>query len=158
MEPLLLLVAQILEVRVDDLAFLRTRRALARPAGRAGRLTLRLGLAVHDLRELVGRAGQVLLSTLHPLEVLALQRLASVRSVEYTSESVWLRTSISCFRFESSAALVSASFTIRSISSLVSPDEAVMVMFCCLPVALSCAATFKMPFASISNVTSICGI
>src|SRR5438093_13411444 len=79
MEPLLLLVAQILEVRVDDLAFFRTRRALARPAGRAGRLTLRLGLAVHDLRELVGRAGQVLLGALHPLEVLALQRLARLR-------------------------------------------------------------------------------
>src|SRR6266542_502239 len=79
MEPLLLLVAQILEVRVDDLAFLRTRRALARPAGRAGRLTLRLRLAVHDLRELVGRAGQVLLGALHPLEVLALQRLARLR-------------------------------------------------------------------------------
>src|SRR6266511_1714432 len=79
MKPLLLLVAQILEVRVDDLAFLRTRRALARPAGRAGRLTLRLRLAVHDLRELVGRAGQVLLRALHPLEVLALQRLARLR-------------------------------------------------------------------------------
>ena len=32
-----------------------------------------------------------------------------------------------------------------------------MVMFCCLPVALSCADTFRMPLASMSNVTSICG-
>ena len=32
-----------------------------------------------------------------------------------------------------------------------------MVIFCSLLVALSFAETFRMPFASISNVTSICG-
>ena len=32
-----------------------------------------------------------------------------------------------------------------------------MVIFCSLPVPLSFAETFKMPLASISNVTSICG-
>ena len=32
-----------------------------------------------------------------------------------------------------------------------------MVTFCSLPVALSCAATFRMPLASMSKVTSTCG-
>jgi len=32
-----------------------------------------------------------------------------------------------------------------------------MRIFCSLPVALSLAETFRMPFASMSNVTSICG-
>src|SRR3989442_1609538 len=81
----------------------------------------------------------------------------SVRSVEYTSESVWLRTSISCLCRASSAALASASFTILSISSLLRPDDDVMAMCCCLPVAVSFADTFRMPFASMSKVTSICG-
>src|SRR6266446_2801399 len=50
---LLLLFAQILEIGVHDLTFLRPGRGgLARRSGRA-RLALRLGLAVHDLRELV---------------------------------------------------------------------------------------------------------
>src|SRR5207253_5149011 len=73
---LLLLVAQILEVGVDDFAFLRTRRALGRPArrARAGRLALRLCLAVHDLRELVRRTTETILGALHPLDILALQR------------------------------------------------------------------------------------
>ena len=35
---------------------------------------------------------------------------------------------------------------------------AVMVIFCSLPVALSLAFTFKMPLASMSNVTSIWGM
>ena len=39
-----------------------------------------------------------------------------------------------------------------------SPVEAVIVICCSLPVPLSTALTFKMPFASISKVTSICGI
>src|SRR3990172_108837 len=59
--------------------------------------------------------------------------------------------------FASSAAWASASFFIRSISSFVRPDEAVIVMFCCLAVALSRAETFRIPFASMSNVTSTCG-
>ena len=32
-----------------------------------------------------------------------------------------------------------------------------MVMDCCLPVSRSFADTVRMPFASMSNVTSICG-
>jgi len=47
---------------------------------------------------------------------------------------------------------------IFSASSFVNPVEAVMVIFCSLFVALSFALTFKMPFASMSNVTSICGM
>src|SRR5439155_6332502 len=80
-EPLLFLVAQILEVGVDHLAFLWTRRALALPTGRAraGRLALRLRFAVHDLRELVRRVAQRLLGAFHPLDVLALQRFARLR-------------------------------------------------------------------------------
>src|SRR5439155_3193773 len=38
-----------------------------------------------------------------------------------------------------------------------SPDEASMRIFCSLPVALSFADTCRIPFASISNVTSTCG-
>ncbi len=33
-----------------------------------------------------------------------------------------------------------------------------MTIFCSLPVALSLADTFRMPFASMSNVTSTCGM
>jgi len=82
--------------------------------------------------------------------------LTSVRSVEYTSESVWLRTSISCLRLRVLAEFASASFTIRSISSLVGPDDAVMVMFCCLPVA--CPARRVQDAVRVDvDVTSICG-
>ncbi len=37
------------------------------------------------------------------------------------------------------------------------PDDASMRIFCSFPVALSLADTCRMPFASMSNVTSICG-
>ena len=47
--------------------------------------------------------------------------------------------------------------TIFSTSSFARPDEWVMVTFCSLPVALSLALTLRMPLASMSNVTSICG-
>ena len=48
--------------------------------------------------------------------------------------------------------------TMRSISSADRrPFSAVMVIFSDLPVPLSSAATCRMPLASISNVTSICG-
>src|SRR5437899_3153280 len=45
----------------------------------------------------------------------------------------------------------------RSISSRVRPDEAVIVMFCCFPVAVSRADTLRMPLASMSKVTSTWG-
>ena len=69
-----------------------------------------------------------------------------------------MRVSISALRLVSSAAFDSASLTMRSISSFVSVVEAVIVMFCCLPVALSRADTLMMLLASMSNVTSICGM
>src|SRR5207237_5813445 len=57
-------------------AFLRTRRALGRPArrARAGRLSLRLCRAVHELLELVRRTTETILGALHPLDIPALQR------------------------------------------------------------------------------------
>src|SRR5262245_304850 len=82
----------------------------------------------------------------------------SARSVAYTSPSVWLRISISCLRCASSLAWASASRTIRSTSCLLRPDEAVMVICCCLPLAVSFAETLRMPLASMSNATSIWGM
>ena len=61
-------------------------------------------------------------------------------------------------RFLSSSACSSASFFIFSISESDNFVEPVMLIDCSLPVPLSCAETFKIPFTSISNVTSICGI
>src|SRR5205823_6260014 len=81
----------------------------------------------------------------------------SVFSTEYASASPWLRASIMSRRVLSSAAWLSASFTILATSSLLRPDEPAMVIFCSLPVALSLADTLTMPLASMSKVTSICG-
>ena len=78
-------------------------------------------------------------------------------SVWYTSVSAWLRTSASSRRRRSSSAWLSASRTICSMSSLLSDDWPVMVIDCSLPVARSLAATWTMPLASMSKVTSICG-
>ena len=62
------------------------------------------------------------------------------------------------FLFLSSSANLSASFTAFSTSSSERLVEAVIVMFASFPVPLSKAETLTIPFASISNVTSICGI
>jgi len=52
----------------------------------------------------------------------------------------------------------SASWTIRSISDCESrPFSLVIVIWFDFPVDLSCAETFRIPFASMSKVTSICG-
>src|SRR6266849_3949210 len=72
-------------------------------------------------------------------------------------ESSWLRVSISSRLALSSAECASASLAMRSTSSLLRPEEDVIVIFWSLFVALSFAVTLRMPFASISNVTSICG-
>ena len=61
-------------------------------------------------------------------------------------------------RFLSSSLCSSASFTIFSISSSLNPLEPVILISCALPVALSFAETVRIPFASMSKVTSICGI
>src|SRR5271167_446433 len=79
-------------------------------------------------------------------------------SVWYTSVSALLRTSASSRRFRSSSACASASRTMRSMSSLASEDWPVIVIDCSLPVALSWADTWTIPLASMSKVTSICGI
>src|SRR5438093_1044873 len=78
----LLLLSEVLELRVDDLALLRTGGTAGSAAGlrtRAwtGRLLPCLGLrlAVHGLAELVGRLRQRLLRPLHALEVARLERL-----------------------------------------------------------------------------------
>src|SRR5256885_2287713 len=78
----LLLLSEVLEPRVDNLALLRTGGTPGGPAGlrtraRTGRLLPRLGLrlAVHDLAELVRRLRQRLLRPLHALEVVRLERL-----------------------------------------------------------------------------------
>ena len=65
--------------------------------------------------------------------------------------------SASSFNFLSASAYASASAFILLISSSLKPDEASILMLCDLPVALSFADTFKIPFESMSNVTSICG-
>mmetsp|Transcript_26191 Transcript_26191/g.98604 ORF Transcript_26191/g.98604 Transcript_26191/m.98604 type:complete len:297 (+) Transcript_26191:538-1428(+) len=58
----------------------------------------------------------------------------------------------------SSALLASASATMRSMSSLDRrPLSLVMVILFSLPVDFSTADTFRMPLASMSYVTSICG-
>ena len=66
--------------------------------------------------------------------------------------------STSSFFFLSSSEYFSASFIILSVSSFESFVLAVIVIFCSFPVPRSFAETFIIPFASISNVTSICGI
>src|SRR2546429_366872 len=78
----LLLPSEVLELRVDDLALLRTggtagSAASLRTRAWTGRLLPCLGLrlAVHGLAELVGRLRQRLLRPLHALEVVRLERL-----------------------------------------------------------------------------------
>ena len=79
-------------------------------------------------------------------------------SIEYESVSAWLRTSADSRRFLSSAACSSASRTMRSMSSFGRLEPPVIVIDCSLPVPLSFADTCTMPFASMSNVTSTCGM
>ena len=78
-------------------------------------------------------------------------------SVWKTSCSAWLRVSASSRRFLSSSAYSSASFIIRSTSSLGSAEPPEMVIRCSLPVPRSLAETWTMPLASMSKTTSICG-
>mgnify|MGYP000654089044 CR=1 FL=1 len=75
----------------------------------------------------------------------------------HMSLSSWFLVSILSLAALSSSAWALASLTIRSISASERPLEAVIVIFCSLPVPRSFAVTCRMPFASMSNVTSICG-
>ena len=79
-------------------------------------------------------------------------------SVWNTKASASFFVSIPSLRFLSCASKAAASFTALSISSSDMLEPAVMVMCCSFPVPRSLAETFTIPFASISNVTSICGI
>ena len=71
--------------------------------------------------------------------------------------SAVLRAFTRSSNLRSLSALASASLTICSISSSDKPEDALMTMDCSLPVALSFAETLRIPFASISKDTSICG-
>ncbi len=79
-------------------------------------------------------------------------------SVLYMSSSSLFLFSTSSWRFLSSSDFSSASLTILSTSSLDSPLEASTLIFCSFCVARSLAETWSMPSASMSNVTSTCGI
>ena len=79
-------------------------------------------------------------------------------SVLYSMFSALFLTSATSRAFLSSSACASASFIIRSMSCSLRPLDAVMVIFCSLPVPRSLALTCTMPLASMSNVTSICGM
>ena len=78
-------------------------------------------------------------------------------SVWNTKLSASFLASIASFLFLSCASNSAASLTALSISSSDILDPAVIVMCCSFPVPRSFADTFTIPFASISNVTSICG-
>ena len=79
-------------------------------------------------------------------------------STWYTSVSSELRASTASRRFSSSALFASASSTMRSISASLSPLDASMRTFCSFSVARSLAVTCRMPLASMSKVTSTCGM
>jgi alkane 1-monooxygenase len=72
------------------------------------------------------------------------------------SAAFWASTS--SLRILSAAAFASASLTIFSMSASERPPLAWMRIDCSLLVALSLAATWTMPLASMSKVTSICGM
>ena len=68
-----------------------------------------------------------------------------------------LRAEMNSCRFLSSSACISASLIMRSMSSLLMSPARSMWMDCSLPVPMSLAETCRMPLASMSKVTSICG-
>ncbi len=69
-----------------------------------------------------------------------------------------LRISTASRRLRSSSAYCSASAIILSMSSLLRAEPPVIVIDCSRPVPRSLADTLTMPLASMSNVTSICGM
>ena len=79
----------------------------------------------------------------------------SAFSVWNASASASFLASMPSLRFLSCASYSAASFTALSISSSESDVPEVIVMCCSLPVPRSLADTFTIPFASISNDTSI---
>ena len=94
-----------------------------------------------------------------------LSESASLSPTSFNALSVWntrasasFLVSMPSLRFLSCASYSAASLTALSISSSESDVPDVIVMCCSLPVPRSLADTLTIPFASISNVTSICGI
>src|SRR5690606_10573993 len=71
-------------------------------------------------------------------------------SVEWTSDSAWLRVSTASRRLRSSSAYCSASLIILSISSFDSAEPPVMVIDCSLPVPRSLAETLTMQIGRAS--------
>ena len=80
-----------------------------------------------------------------------------VFSVAITNWSAWFLASTNSLNLASSASFASASFFIFSMSSLDKLDEPEIVTVFSFPVPKSLADTCTIPFASISNVTSIWG-
>ena len=85
-------------------------------------------------------------------------------SKSFNDFSVWkivasasFLASAKAFFLSSASLLASASFLIFSISSSLRLVEEVIVIDCSLLVPKSLAVTLTIPFASISNLTSICG-
>ena len=78
-------------------------------------------------------------------------------SVWKTKLSAAFIISMRSLSFLSDSSLALASAFIFSISSFDNEVDASILMDCSLPVPLSLADTFTIPFASISKVTSICG-
>ena len=78
-----------------------------------------------------------------------------VFSVAITNWSAWFLASTNSLNLASSASFASASFFIFSMSSLDKLDEPEIVTVFSFPVPKSLADTCTIPFASISNVTSI---
>src|SRR6266851_2229820 len=114
-------------------------------------------LVSEPLAALFSASSFVLTSVLRSSGILSALSLM-IFSAWWIMWSAWLRTSTSSLFARSSDECSSASLTIRSTSSLARVEEAVMVTDCSRPVPLSWALTFKMPLASMSNVTSICGM
>ena len=93
-------------------------------------------------------------SVSNPLPSVSLIVFSVAKIVASTS---FLR-STSSLRFASASAFASASFIILSISSSDKPELDWITIVCSLFVPISFALTDTIPFLSISNVTSICGI
>src|SRR6476646_5117227 len=160
------LLSRLLVLVVVDLGEFRVDHVILRSV--LGRIAFGL-LLVHGLAQLHRSLRQRVGLGLDRLGIVALQRFlqvadgildaaASAFSVECTSASAWFLASTASRRFLSAAALASASLTIFSMSASDRPPEAWMRICCSLPVAFSLAETLTMPLASISKVTSICGM
>ena len=160
--------ASLVNLGVDHFAFDRLvgrslsgalpRRRLGQRAAGALEGLLRLTDAVHVIaRERRTRVGEC------PIDVLTLslregRALLGQRALSRVHERVGRIAHLDLLRRRaSSAAWASASLTIRSTSSFARPEDAVIDDLLLFAGGLSFAETVRMPLASMSNVTSICG-